>query len=410
MIYEDENHTKEDLEKLRRTNRCRDCGSPLNVYLDTKLGKAFLACWDWHRTYHDGGYERQAVHREFNIPTRREMMNHKFGTEKTKALEKYSAPGGVITKPIATQIVETLWGDAPAIEKAKAIMICHQYNLNPLVKHLHMVGYRRRDSNGNFIKDKNGEYVLDWSIMQGIGATRLIAHRKHNFTYLDLTPRRATQEEIDKILGDTADPKQIYGFTNIRDLETGAESFGLRGYLAAEKVKGADKGNSPLNMACIRSERLAIDRLYPGEMPEGIDVIDERFVDTNTGEILEVVGGEHPLSMPEGDEKTGEPTSEPDSAIENQDLELGEGEIGSPVFSAPKGEEKPKKIGASPANSNARDLDKKMLYSAAGKMGWTQQHLSKELRDRTGTGSIDKIPDEQLHEVASILTDLAEFA
>ncbi|KKK90096.1 hypothetical protein LCGC14_2726530, partial [marine sediment metagenome] len=51
-------------------------------------------------------------------------------------------------------------------------------------------------------------------------------------------------------------------------------------------------------MACVRAERLALDRQYPGEMPQGIEVFDERFtevpdigkVETETGEVIE---GEH---------------------------------------------------------------------------------------------------------------------
>ncbi|GAI40130.1 unnamed protein product, partial [marine sediment metagenome] len=50
-IYEEEGKlTREDLLNLRKTNKCKECGASLNVYLDPDSGKAFLACWHWHRS------------------------------------------------------------------------------------------------------------------------------------------------------------------------------------------------------------------------------------------------------------------------------------------------------------------------------------------------------------------------
>jgi len=106
-----------------------------------------------------------------------------------------------------------------------------------------------------------------------------MSQRKHNYRYMDYSPRKATQEEIDKILGDTADEGSLYGFVHIKDVDTGAEAFGLRGIPKKEKIKGTEKGNTHLNMACIRAERLALDRQYPGEMPADVEVVDERFMD-----------------------------------------------------------------------------------------------------------------------------------
>lgn len=57
-----------------------------------------------------------------------------------------------------------------------------------------------------------------------------------------------------------------------------------------------------------------------------------------------------------------------------------------------------------------REEDKKMLYAAAGKMNWTEQRLVKEVKDRTGVGAIDKLTDEQIHDIANKLTDLTELA
>lgn len=297
-IYESEEITRDKLEEIRKRNVCSVCGGWLNMFLDVESGKAFVACNEWLRSQHQG-VEREASRyekgglSELNIPTIKEIILQEHGEGKTKALDKYIGVG-IITKSIATEIVNTLWGGAPDIEKTKCILLCQTYQLNPLMKHLYLVGYKRY-KNSKVVTDSQGKPVIDWSIQQGIGATRLLAHRKHNYTYLDFTPRKATKEEVAKILGDTADPNQIYGFTHIKDLDTGAEAFGLRGIDRNANVKGMDKGNTPLNHACIRSERQALDRQYPGEMPQGIDVVDERYMDmengrqvhTGTGEIFE---------------------------------------------------------------------------------------------------------------------------
>lgn len=288
-VYESEELPRDKLEELRRKSSCKECGGWVNMFLDPESGKAFIACNDWLRTHHDG-IVKEAKYFEENIITRRERMEKELGQEKALALAD-AANIAVMTKPVAIQIIETLWGDAPTIDKTKAIMMCYQYNLNPLMKHLHMVGYRKRDEDGKFIKDKSGQNVKDWTIIVGIQATRLMSHRKHKFTYLDMSPRIATQEEIEKILGETARDDMVYGFTHIKDLETGAESFGLKGWPTKDKAKGEEKGNTQLNMACVRSERQAIDKLYPSELPDA-DVMDEQFIEVENGGVVDVSTGE----------------------------------------------------------------------------------------------------------------------
>ena len=302
-IYESEELTIEQLHKVRRRNICQECGGRLSLFLDPDTKKAFIACKDYFRTHHEG-IEREASQYEqrgmgaLNIETRREIMGKEIGHERTKALEKYQHTA-VMTRDVAVEIVETLWKDAPPVEKLKAIMLCQQYNLNPLMKHLYLLPFNKKDATGKVIGK-------DWVMVHGIGATRLMAHRRHNFTYLDLTPRVATKDELERILGDNINVNLIYFITKIKDLKTGAEAFGLGTWPKNINVYGADKGNSPSNMASIRSERQAIDRLYPGEMPPGGEIADERFmdepviegegrvVDEQTGEIIEATPGATP--------------------------------------------------------------------------------------------------------------------
>jgi len=286
MHYYPEDQGRENIEKIRQRHICAVCGRQLSIYLGAG-GKSYIAC---------SGQVHNGIAREYNHPVedyqqikRREIeLDEQYGLGKATALAKYQG-ASVITREIASEIVGTLWGNAPEIEKMKAIILCSMYNLNPLAKHIHLVKYNRWN------KEKTEVIGADWTLIQGIQATRLLARRRHSFTYLDMSPRIATSPEIKTILGDTAKPDHIYGYCHIRDLVTGAEAWGLVGISTKDKIKGEDKGNSHLNLACIRAERQAFERQYPAEMPPGMDVVDEDFielpnvglVDNKTGEIIE---------------------------------------------------------------------------------------------------------------------------
>lgn len=222
---------------------------------------------------------------------RRKSMAEEFGQEKTKALAKYIG-AVVMTRSIATEIVESLWGAAPAIEKTKCILLCQTYQLNPLMKHIYLIGYKRYKDRKLVVDDK-GKAILDWSIQQGIGATRLLAQRKHNYSYMDMSPRRATKLEIDKVFGDEADPESLYAFVHIKDNDTGAEVTACRGIPKDYNIKGKEKGNTLLNQVCIWTERQALDRQYPGEMPD-IEVVDERYMEevevAGVGKVIKATG------------------------------------------------------------------------------------------------------------------------
>ncbi len=300
---------------------CLECGAPLSIAWGGFYGhnEYMLRCGNDPK--HDG-IARDASLSPYDIPGfnlfnlnrgRKKRMVQEHGAEKTKALDRYRDTVS-ITKRVATDIVETLWGDAPMAEKTKCILLCQTYQLNPLMKHIYLIGYKHYKDR-KLVVDNQGQPVLDWSIQIGIGATRLLAQRKHNYSYLDMTPRKATKAEIEKILGDTANPECIYGFVHIKDVDTGAEAFGLRGIAQTDNIKGIEKGNTHLNMACIRAERLALDRQYPGEMPQGLEVIDERFIEpeykvvnNRTGEITESAS-----------QLASEPEPEPEPGLETRE-------------------------------------------------------------------------------------------
>jgi len=224
-----------------------------------------------------------------------------------------------------------------------------------------------------------------------------MAQRKHNYSYLDLTPRKATQEEIDKILGDTADPDSIYGFVHIKDIDSGAEAFGLRGIPKSDKIKGEEKGNTHLNLACIRSERLALDRQYPGEMPQGVDVVDERFIDTDyrvLDKTDETRGGGEVTSK--GDEKSGEQPGKE---------ETGEGEGGETVSSSSKKAPKSKKIGGSAARDPSTINNFADLFQALwDDFGLYKSEALKELNVNSQQ-EITELPSECYQRIAAVRPD-----
>lgn len=246
-------------------------------------------------------------------------MEEQVGKEKATTLMKYE---GVVslTKAEAKEILLTIWPEAPEIEVLKAAMICAQYGLNPLMKHVFLIPFKRRQK-GMVV----GE---DYATVLGIKATRLIAHRCGDFSYLDDTPRVMTEEEQKRIFGDV-DNFKLWAITKLKDSK-GNEAPGYGCWPKGEDPYGTDKGNTKANMAMIRSERNALDRLFAGEMPQGVEVIDEEYA-TETSLI----------SPPEGVEKQKQ-EGEPTKVVPHESHEPSAAIISPP----PKEAKKPQKIGA----------------------------------------------------------------
>lgn len=257
----------------------------------------------------------------FNLKGRRKEMEEELGKGKATKLIKYE---GVVslTRAEAMEVLQTIWPEAPEVEVLKAAMICHQYGLNPLMKHVFLIPFKRRQK-GMVV----GE---DYVTVLGIKANRLIAHRCGDFSYLDDTPRVMTEEEQKRIFGNV-DNTKIMAITKLKDSK-GNEAPGYGSWPKDEDPYGTEKGNTRANMAFIRSERNALDRLFAGEMPQGVEVIDEEYIT------------EQPLiSLPEGGEKIGG----------QEEKAAGEEKPGAAVFSPTKAGEA-QKIGA-PAAKPKRD-------------------------------------------------------
>jgi len=283
----------------------------------------------------------------FNLKGRQKEMEEKLGTEKATKLMKYE---GVVslTKAGAMEVLQTIWPEAPEVEVLKAALICHQYGLNPLMKHLFLIPFKRHQK-GMVV----GE---DWVTVLGIKANRLIAHRAGGFSYLDNTPRVMTKEEQKRIFGEV-DDKRLWAITKLRDSK-GNDAQGYGSWPKDEDPYGVEKGNTKANMAFIRSERNALDRLFPGEMPQGVEVIDEEYIES-----------EYTSAKPEGGEKQKQ-----EDELSKKDESRGRS---TATVSPPPKAEKAPKTGAPPAELEAEGfrIDLTWLKESQKALKWSDDTL-----------------------------------
>ena len=167
-----------------------------------------------------------------------------------------------ITKEQAMYLLKTIWPKAPEVEVIKAGILCQQYGLNPLMRQVYLI-----------------EFGKEWVTVLGIKATRQIAQqalkkRGIHYSYAD-GPRVMNEKEQEKIRG-KIEPDKIWAITILQDSE-GNKYPGYGFWPANKQPYGTDKGNDALNMAFIRSERNALDKLAPGELPD-IEVGDDAYI------------------------------------------------------------------------------------------------------------------------------------
>lgn len=285
-IYVEGTTTREDLEKLRKTNNCKVCGGWLNLFRVLTTGAIYLACADYLRTQHEG-IEREASRYEMegiaalNIPKRREIMVEQFGKETTTALEKARLPmTGALTQPQAMHILKLVYPNVPEDEIVRTAILCRDFGLHPLMKEVYIIPFGEGEKR-------------TWVTVLGINATRKMMSRQGTYSYLDNTPRVMREKEQVDIFG-KVDKANIVAITKLRTRQ-GEAAQGYGRWPINKNPYGMDKGNTQENMAFIRSERNAFGRLFTDAMPQGIDVIDEAYVDipdigkidTSTGEITE---------------------------------------------------------------------------------------------------------------------------
>ncbi len=178
-----------------------------------------------------------------------------------------------MTQARAMFLLKTIWPKAPEVEVLKAGILCQQYNLNPLLKQVSLIKFNNKDG------------TESWVAVLGIKATRNIAlNNGHKWSYID-GPRVMTKPEQTTIFG-AVDTDKIWAITRIRDND-GNEYPGYGFWPHGANVYGSDKGNSPINMAFIRSERNALDKMGPGELPNA-EAMDETYSPVDMDKALAV--------------------------------------------------------------------------------------------------------------------------
>jgi hypothetical protein len=195
---------------------------------------------------------------------RRKELEQRIG-ERALALRRYQ---GVITlnRTQATEIMEAIWPGAPIAEKQRAAILCVDYQLNPLMKHIFLVPFNK------------GTPKESWVTVMGINATRLLAARRGAFSYVDDTPRIMTQDEQVRKFGKSYSDR-LYVIVKVKDPKTGAEVNGIGWWPSSQAAYGEEKGNTQFNMAAIRAERQALSRLRPGEMPSDVEVMEDSIAE-----------------------------------------------------------------------------------------------------------------------------------
>lgn len=273
-IYTEEEKTYDELKELQSPEYvCGTCGGNITLCWGGSFGHDYYILRCTKDINHTGisrpHHLSPADTPGFNLydasKKRREQMANEHGTEKTKALAKYE---GVVslTKVQAKEILVAVFPDAPGTEITRAVILCATYGLNPLMKHVFLIPFNKGKSNET------------WATVIGIKAKRLLASRRGTYSYIDDTPRVMTPKEQEAIFGEVYTDK-VMVITKVRDPATGAEAPGYGAWPKSSEPYGTEKGNSKFNMAAIRSESQALDRLRPGEMPVGVEVAPEEFIE-----------------------------------------------------------------------------------------------------------------------------------
>jgi len=402
----------EEGKRLAVRQRCGECDGVLTLAWGGayKVDGFVLVCLknlDHHTMARPGGGSMESSPDtpgwSFSKERRRELEKE-VGTDKYHQLMKYQGRA-VITRDEQTEIIETLWPEAPPVEKKKALLLCMQYNLNPLLKHIYILG--------PFKDQETGE--PSFALALGIKTKRLMARRQKPFSYIDDTPRMMTPDEQMKVWGKVwAD--RLCAITKLRALD-GSTADGYGTWPKGKKAYGENKGNSPENMAHVRSESAALDRLCPDTLPQGVDVMDERFVeaeavktvDTRTGEIIEGEKAEDNLFDEAGEgqgAETGKALSEEAGGGQAEAVTTKKAETKKPAERTRPGAAK------TYPETAARAKDKTEIFAAASHLKWDGKRLAKEVQERTGMDkyNLDLLPDDQLHSLASTLTDMADAA
>jgi len=261
-IY-DTTMTKETMQHVEDTHICSVCGAGLSICWGGSYGHEGWALRCGKDFSHEG-IERKYMPTMYEIAQGVKEMNE-------KAIAQYNNRTQ-LTREEASTILSTFWPRASDEARLKGAMICSMYGLNPLLNHVALMSFKNKTG---------GE---DWIVALEIKANRILARRSGSYSYLDMTPRVMTKEEQVQVFGEELTDRYT-AITKLKD-DDGHEANGYGVWRKEDRVYGADKGNTPQNMANIRSERQALDRLFPDTMPQSVEVFDGEYtvVNEDTGD------------------------------------------------------------------------------------------------------------------------------
>lgn len=169
-----------ELLRTAMTHECSECGGLLGVAFQD--GQLRIRCGNdkahqghrkiksYSQMYDEG--EGLPITIANNIEKRRRKMAEQQDTR----LAQYHGVTS-LKKEEAELIVKTIWPDATQVERTKAVMVCRDYGLNPLMKHVFLIPFGKQ-----------------WAMVLGIKAKRLIAAREGPYNYAD-GPRIMTEAE-----------------------------------------------------------------------------------------------------------------------------------------------------------------------------------------------------------------------
>ena len=182
-------------------------------------------------------------------------------TTQQTAVQPYQA-GDRMNKEQVTAAIKRFFPKAPQIAVDQAIITCMASNLNPTQKHVYLIPF----------KD-------EWVVVFGIQGKRELAKQGGAYSYEDYTPRAMTTDEQVKVYGEP----QLADWCAITILKYGGNKvYGYGKWPKGTQPYGTDKGNSGLNMAMIRSESNALNRLPNRAQlpPPDVQVVDEQFIES----------------------------------------------------------------------------------------------------------------------------------
>ena len=276
MHFYPEDTSQGNLNKLMQINVCPECGRAVRPFLDSEK-QIYLAC---------SSGQHEGIAREYTPPTedyrteiiREVKLEQEQGRETSTALA-HVPKQGQLTQPQATTVLNLIYPKASSVEIERCAIFCHDFGLHPLANEVYLIPFK-------------GVNVM----VVGIAASRKMAHAlKGDFSFLENSPRAATEEEIIEQYGKDSDEAKdnIISITKLEGVG-GNKAIGFGLYPKKESPYGMDKGNTRRNMANIRSERQGIDRL-PGKAMPRVEVVDIKYaevdgvgkVDKTTGEIEE---------------------------------------------------------------------------------------------------------------------------